>query len=52
MALEVTTSGMSSHTIDELRVHKVKSKKVKLTLKDISEGKGVGIPPELIEIVN
>ena len=52
MALEVTTSGMSSHAIDELRVHKVKPKKVKLTLKDISEGKGVGIPPELIEIVN
>lgn len=26
--------------------------KVRLTLKDISEGKGVGIPPELIEIVN
>lgn len=52
MALEVTTSGMSSHTVNELRVRKVKPKKVKLTLKDISEGKGVGIPPELIEIVN
>lgn len=26
--------------------------KVKLTLKDISEGKGVGVDPELIEIVD
>lgn len=52
MACEATTNGMSSHTIDELKIDKVEPEKVKLTLKDISEGKGVGIPPELIEIVN
>jgi hypothetical protein len=52
LSITTTTSGISSHTIDELKIDKVEPEKVKLTLKDISEGKGVGIPPELIEIVN
>jgi hypothetical protein len=52
LSVTTTTSGISSHTIDELKIDKVEPEKVKLTLKDISEGKGVGIPPELIEIVN
>lgn len=52
LSITTSTSGLSSHTVDELRVYKDKPEKVKLTLKDISEGKGVGIPPELIEIVN
>jgi hypothetical protein len=52
LSVTTTTSGISSHTIDELKIDKVEPEKVKLTLTDISEGKGVGIPPELIEIVN
>ena len=52
LSATITTSGISSHTIDELRIDKVRPEKVRLTLKDISEGKGTGIPPELIEIVN
>ena len=43
-------SGLSFHS--SVKLYKAKPKKIKLTLKDISEGKGVGIPPELIEIVN
>lgn len=51
-ALDMTNGGMSSHSIDEIQVCKAEPEKVKLTLRDISEGKGAGIPPELIEIVN
>lgn len=52
LAKRRTTLGLSYHTIESgIKVHS-KQEKVKLTLKDISEGKGVGIPPELIEIVN
>lgn len=50
MACESNQSGVSTH--HKVRLYKPEVKKVKLTLKDISEGKGVGIPPELIEIVN
>lgn len=52
LSATTTTGGISSHTIDELKIDKVEPEKVKLTLKDISEGKGAGVPPELIEIVN
>lgn len=45
------TLGLSYHTAESgIKIHS-EQKKVKLTLKDISEGKGIGIPPELIEIV-
>lgn len=50
MACKTNQSGVSTHY--KVRLYKPEIKKVKLTLKDISEGKGVGIPPELIEIVN
>lgn len=43
-------NSVTSHR-DGVVLIKPKPEKVKLTLKDISEGKGVGIPPELIEIV-
>lgn len=40
---------ITSHKLDEITV---KPTRVKLTLKDISEGKGVGIDPSLIQIVH
>lgn len=40
---------VTSHKLDEITV---KPTRVKLTLKDISEGKGVGIDPSLIQIVH
>lgn len=51
LARERNTLGLSYHTLESgIKIHS-EQKKVKLTLRDISEGKGVGIPPELIEIV-
>lgn len=47
---EMNTSGVSSH-LGGIALYKPEPQKVKLTLKDISEGKGVGVAPELIEIV-
>lgn len=41
--------GISIHS--NVTLYKPEPEKVKLTLKDISEGKGVGVPPELIEII-
>lgn len=46
---EYNKSGISSHA--EFALIEPEPVKVRLTLKDISEGKGVGVPPELIEII-
>ena len=48
---EGNANGISSH-LTGIKLYKPSSAKVRLTLKDISDGKGVGVPPELIEIVN
>jgi hypothetical protein len=47
---EGNANGISSH-LTGIKLYKP-TPKVRLTLKDISDGKGVGVPPELIEIVN
>lgn len=48
---EGNANGISSH-LTGIKLYKPSLAKVRLTLKDISDGKGVGVPPELIEIVN
>lgn len=48
---EGNANGISSH-LTGIKLYKPTPEKVRLTLKDISDGKGVGVPPELIEIVN
>lgn len=48
---EGNANGISSH-LTGIKLYKPSPTKVRLTLKDISDGKGVGVPPELIEIVN
>lgn len=48
---EYNRSGISSHSDFNIIEPEPEVVKVKLTLKDISEGKGVGVPPELIEII-
>lgn len=48
---EGNANGISSH-LTGIKLYKSSPAKVRLTLKDISDGKGVGVPPELIEIVN
>lgn len=48
---EGNANGISSH-LTGIKLYKPIPAKVRLTLKDISDGKGVGVPPELIEIVN
>ena len=48
---EGNANGISSH-LTGIKLYKPSPAKVRLTLKDISDGKGVGVPPELIEIVN
>lgn len=48
---EGNANGISSH-LTGIKLYKPTPAKVMLTLKDISDGKGVGVPPELIEIVD